>query len=410
MLSAEGILLSSLLNNHDVLAARGFGITPAHFIGYQDEYNWLLNYAETYNAEPSWDAFREGFPHFPPASSHENTRSACDMVLKAFGKRSLTAAMNDAMELLGMGDLNNAYTTLVKAEPVRTSAKARRLLTDLTFMDDWDKDTTTIETPYRTLNRCTGGMRPGQLWYLAARPKNGKSAHMVNMVTRAMLDGCRVKFYSLEMSEAEVRARFHTVLARHYGYKGITLTGIRDRTVDTMTYKTFVGELQDRLVNTGGHLDIHTPKQGIVTPGVIATGANEYHLNVIDYIGLMRGEGGSRAVDDWRNLAGISNDLKLIANSHSTTVLAASQINREGDHGNEPPRLNNLAGSDALGQDGDVIVTMRSMAHDVATHCSIEGNRHGPSMRYYTRFDPNTGDFTECSAQEAEELELEQVH
>ena len=403
ILSGEAILVSALLNNHDVMAGRSYGLSPSHFVGYKDEYNWLLNYYETYGSEPSWDSFKQAFPTFR-ASDHEDVRSACDMVFKAHGKRQITTAMSEAVDLLGMGDVSSAYNTLVAAEPLRTSPKPRRLLTDMDFLDEWDAPQSIIDTPYRTLNRLTGGIRAGQIWYLAARPKNGKSAHMVNMVKRAVLDGCRVKFYSLEMSEMEVRARFHAALAHHYGYKGITLTAIRDRSVDRHDYKTFVGDLQDRLAACGGSLDIHTPKQGLVTPGVIAASADEYHLNCVDYIGLMRGDGGSRAVDDWRNLAAISNDLKLMAGAHNTAMLVASQINRDGESGKEPPKLANLAGSDALGQDGDVILTMRAMSHDVATVFSVEGNRHGPSGKFYTRFDPNIGEYSEITAEQAEDM------
>lgn len=403
MRAPECILLSSLLNTESVLAARGHGITPGHFRGYRREYQWMLDYVETYGTEPSWDAFLAEYPDFK-ASDHADVRSAADMVLKSYGKAELTTAITEAMSLLGMGDLNEAYARIVKAEPVRTSARPKKLLTDLSFLDDWDREQFAMDTPYRTLNRHSGGMRPGQLWYLAARPKQGKSAHLVNIVTRAVLDGNKVKFFSLEMSEAEVRARFHACLARINNVRGITLSKIRDRSVDTHAYKGFVSELQDQIENSGGALDIHTPADGLVTPGVIAASAEQYHLNVVDYIGLMRSDAGTRAVDDWRNLAGISNDLKIIAASQRTTVLAASQINREGEHGKEPPKLVNLAGSDALGQDGDLVITLRAMAHNVATAFSIEGNRHGPSGKFFTHFDPDTGHYAEITRDEAEDL------
>lgn len=404
ILSSEAILISALLNNNDVSAGKQYGLSPVHFKGYNAEYNWLLSHLETYGVDPSKDAFHEAFPHFL-FSDHEDVRSACDMVFRAYGKRNLTEAMTDAMGHLGVGDLDEAYSVLVKAEPLRTAPKPRKVLTDMDFLDTWDDEHMSIDTPYRTLTKVTGGMKPGQIWYLAARPKNGKSAHLVSFVKRAVLDGCRVKFYSLEMSEPEVRARFHAALATHYGYKGISLTAIRDRTVDKHAYKTFVGELQERLEDTGGSLDIHTPREGIVTPGVIGAGADEYHLNVLDYIGLMRQDGGGRAVDDWRNLASISNDLKILSGSANTTLLVASQINREGESGTEPPKLSNLAGSDALGQDGDVVLTMRRMGR-VATAFSVEGNRHGPDAKFYTTFDPDNGVYNEISREQAEDLVL----
>jgi hypothetical protein len=210
------------------------------------------------------------------------------------------------------------------------------------------------------------------------------------------------------MSEAEVRARFHVLFAHHLGVKGISLSDIRERRVDQHHYKTFVQSLDDWLLAQGGDLDIHTPPDGPVTPGVVAAGAGEYHLNVIDYIGLMGADGGQAGVDDWRLAAKISNSLKETALAASTGILAAAQINREGAHGENPPKVVNLSQSDSLGQDGDVVLTMRAKPHDVATALSIEKNRHGASgIPFYTSFNPNYGEFKEIDAETAEGLVME---
>lgn len=404
-LSGEAVLISALLSNGDVGAAKRHGITPTHFVGYSEEYNWLLNYIEQYGHDPSKDIFRVAFPHFT-FSEHTELRSACDMVFKSYGRIQITTAMSEAMDHMNLGDVTLAANTLNGVKILRTHPKPKRVLTDMGFLDNWDEPMLSIDTPYRTVNRHTGGMRPGNLWYLAGRPGQGKSAHLVNFVVNAVLQGCRVKFYSLEMNENEVRARFHAALATHYGYKGIDLNGIRDRSIDSHVYKEFVGELSDLLQGSGGSLDMHSPKEGLVTPGLVANGAEEYHLNVIDYIGLMRGDGGGRT-QEWQNLAAISNDLKCTAGSSESVFLVASQINREGEVGKEPPKISNLAGSDALAQDGDVVITMRSWQHNVATRMSLEKNRHGlGGIRFQTVFDPNHGVFPEITVEQADELAL----
>lgn len=399
--SGESLLISALINNGDVEEAFKYGITPHHFRGWKDQYNWLLNYVKTYGEQPSRDAFKAEFPEFP-WSDHYDVRSACDLVLKAFSRHQLTEAITEGMELMKVGDVHAAWSTITKAEPRTTSAKPRRLLTDMTFFDTWEKDKGGVHVPYTILQKYTGGIKPGNLWYLAARPGNGKTAHLCNIVTRAVLDGARVKFYSLEMSEMEVRGRFHAALASHYGVEGITLNAIRDRTVDMYVYKEFIGELDDRLE---GVLDIHTPKDGFVTPATVASCAEDYELNVIDYIGLMRAEDGTPGIKDWRIAAEISNRLKEIGLSSSTGILAAAQINREGDSGANPPKLSNLAQSDALGQDADVLVTLRKAPHDVASLFSLEKNRHGQSsISFATTFDPNTGVYRSIDRDEVEGL------
>lgn len=404
--SGESLLISALVNVGNVEEAQSFGITPNHFRGYRDEFNWLQNYLKTYGEQPTRDIFRSEFSSFP-FSEHADVRSACDSVFKAYAKAQLTEAISEAVDLMGMNDVHAAYNRLVQAEPRTTSAKPKRLLTDMTFFDTWEDDHHGVDLPYRVLQRHTGGIKPGNLWYLAARPGNGKTAHLCNIATHAVLTGCKVLFYSLEMSEMEVRARFHAALATKFGWKGITMQAIRDRSVDMKTYKEFIQYL-DESGRIPGQLDIHTPRDGIVSPGIVASRAADYDLNIIDYVTLMKSDSGSSAVDDWRTAASISNRLKEIALSQAAGILAASQINREGDSGIRPPKLKNLAQSDALGQDGDVVITMRSMENNVASYMSLEKNRHGQSgIPFFTTFEPNTGVYRNIDADEAEALVLE---
>jgi len=139
---------------------------------------------------------------------------------------------------------------------------------------------------------------------------------------------------------------------------------------------------------------------------VIASRCGEYQLTVVDYVGLMTQDGGGMAIDDWRVMAKISNSLKTIALANSDSrLLCAAQINRDGETGSAPPKVKNLAQSDDLGRDGDVVLTMRAKPKNVATHFSLEKNRHGASgIHFHTTFDPNSGVSTEISADHADDL------
>ena len=169
---------------------------------------------------------------------------------------------------------------------------------------------------------------------------------------------------------------------------------------------SFIGELDEKLEAVGGYLDVHTPADGPVSPSVVASRCSEYDLIIVDYVGLM--------AQDWRwsrdrRLAGDGQDLQRLedhrACPRAPAILCAAQINRDGETGSAPPKVKNLAQSDALGQDGDVVLTMRSKPHDVATHFSLEKNRHGASgIPFYTTFDPNTGIYREISRDHVDDL------
>ena len=401
--SAEALLVSALVNTESVGEEVQYGISSADFVGYADEFNWLRNYVETYDCQPTRDIFAHKFGDFA-FSDHRDVRSAAEMVLIQASKRTITTAITEAMDLMHLGETEAGYAKLVEAKPRHALNPPRPLLTDTEHLNAWGSKPYFVELPYPTLQRFTGGIRSGNLWYVAGRPGQGKSAHLVVFNAHAVLAGNRALFHSLEMSEEEVRARFHAVLAPSMGYPSITLSNLRDRNVDRDTYRTFIGELSDRLKDSGGALDIHTPADGPVSPSVVAARCGEYELTSVDYVQLMSQDGGGAAIDDWRVMAKISNALKIIALAQGTSMLCAAQINREGETGSAPPKVKNLAQSDALGQDADVVLTMRAKPHDVATDFSLEKNRHGSSgIRFYTTFGPNDGNFTEISAEQAED-------
>jgi hypothetical protein len=167
--SGESLLISSLINVGNIEEAITFGVTADLFVGYRDEYNWLHNYLRTYGEQPSKEIFQVEFPGFP-FTDHEDVRAAVDLVLKADSKNRMREAINTAIDLINMGDMRGAYSELVEAEPRSTSAKPKRLLTDMTFFDTWEDDDRGVEVPYRDLQRHTGGIKKGNLWYLAISP------------------------------------------------------------------------------------------------------------------------------------------------------------------------------------------------------------------------------------------------
>jgi replicative DNA helicase len=403
--SAEGLLISALVNTRSVGAEVQYGISSADFEGYQDEYNWLVSYVETYDDQPTRDIFLVKFPGFF-MSEHTGVQSAAEMVYTASNRRRITTAISEAVDLMHVGETDAAHQRLVDAKPKHALPPPRPVLSGGAYFDALDRPYC-VEVPYPSLQRYTGGIRAGNLWYVAARPTQGKSAHLVSMSKHAIKTGNRVLFYSLEMSEEEMVGRFHAAFATELGYSTITVDSLRARSVDLEIYRKFIGELDERMTEWGGDLHVHTPADGLVSPSAVASRCGEYQLTVIDYITLMQANNGAGAFTDWRVVTEISNSLKVIALAQKTGIVCAAQINRDGETGSAPPKVKNLAQSDALGQDGDVVLTMRAKPKNVATHFSLEKNRHGTSgVPFYTTFDPNRGVFAEISADHAEDLAI----
>lgn len=398
--SSEALLISALINSADVEAANLYGITPEMFTGYQGEYRWLLSYVRTYGAQPSKDALKSRFPDFP-FTEHRDIAFAADEVRHAHVRRELVRTIKSAASSVAEGDTEEAILAMSSFAPPAPIQPMRNALIDGSLLTDYDERVEGLAVPWDSLQRTTGGIRKGDLWYVAARLGQGKSWTLGCFVRDAVLAGRKVLFYSLEMSERQVLTRMHVLLGSALGL-GVDHTSMRDKTFDLTAYKKVLDVIRERVP---GELFVHDSSKGRVSPANIVAQGKDADLVVIDYVGLMSTPLGNRAIDDWRAMASISNMLKEVAVSADLRILAAAQINRDGDQpGWRPPKVKNLAQSDALGQDGDVVLTHKQYSPSTMVY-GIEKNRHGEGGSvFFTRFTPNQGQFAEITREQADDI------
>ena len=406
--SSEAMLINSLINTGNALEAENYGITSEMFAGYRAEYVWVTTYPSIYGKPPSREAIKSKFNDFPLSDAND-TAFYCDEVRYSFTRRELGKAVRSAAVSLQAGDLEEAILAVNSFSPPGRNVPLVNALHDESFLDNYHEEIDCIQMPWDTLQNITGGIRQGDLWYLAARLSQGKSWSLGYIVKQALIDGRRVLFYSLEMSEVQVKIRMHTLLGAALGFD-VDHIAMRDKVYDVVGYRKLISKIKEEVP---GELFLRTEK---CSPSLVAAEGKEVDLVVIDYVGLMQTPMGSRAVDDWRTMAAISNMLKEVAQSGDIRILAAAQINREGDSGTKygygakrgdtwrPPKVKNLAQSDALGQDADVVLTHRRYSKHTMVY-GIEKNRHGVSDRYYwSHFDPNRGNLEEITRARADAI------
>lgn len=397
----EALLISSVINTGDWGAATGRGIDPEHFVGYRSEWEWLGRYLRTYHDLPSADSLLTVFPDFPYRERATEVAFTADQVIERSNQRTVKAAVLSAADHLAAGDTESAMVTMnsVRISAAATPATDAVRSSVVADMLDADGDVG-VPYPWTALQAHTGGMRAGDFCVYAARTSVGKSWALAYTACCAVSQGFTVRYYSLEMPVLQVVSRLHVILAANLG---ITLshTALHQRTADRIAYKRAMAAIAD---SVGGKLEVVDSGAGAVTPATVAAGAEGVDLVIVDYLGLMSLPGGSRAIDDWRMMASISNQLKEQAIITGTPILAASQINREGGRGESLPTLRQLAQSDAIGQDADVVVTMRRMPGPAMKY-GIAKNRHGANeVSFWSRFLPDGGHFNEVSRETAEQL------
>lgn len=208
-----------------------------------------------------------------------------------------------------------------------------------------------LATGLRDVDRLlSGGFRPGELVVIGARPSMGKSS-LVGNIARSMAVQSVVLFCSMEDSGQMLLARQVAAAGR------VNLADIRrpDHAPESMW--TGVAQAADELLP----LNLHIDDQPALTladvkrkMGQVKHRAGRLHVVIVDYAQLMDGEGDNRH----QTLSAIAAGLKAAAKSYGVVVILLSQLNREADKLNGPPRLEHLRESGGIEEAADIVALL----------------------------------------------------
>ena len=252
-------------------------------------------------------------------------------------------------------------------------------------------DITGVSTGLKEFDALTGGLQPGDLIIIAARPSMGKTALALNIARNAAVDHeKRVAVFSLEMttrslvlrllsSEAEVDfSTFH---------KGLISVDAHSRLADAA----------GRLSRAGVYIDDSSAATVLEMRAKCRRlyAQSGLDLVIVDYLQLAHGDG--RTDSREQEISQISRGLKGLAKELNIPVIALSQLNRGPEsRGAEDkrPMLSDLRESGAIEQDADVIgFIYRDIVYNKATEYPdmaeliIAKQRNGPTDTVRLKFE-----------------------
>lgn len=202
-------------------------------------------------------------------------------------------------------------------------------------------------------DRLDGGMRPGELIVIGARPSMGKSALGLSIAAHVSVnEGKNVGIFSMEMPADQVTNRLMALQA------GIHLTRLkrpeRLRDFDWPLITQGVEILrQSRLyISDRSNLNINQLR-------ALARGLQRRHGQlgclVVDYLGLMSGT--DPKAPRVYQLEEVTKGLKALAKELQTTVLLLCQVKRGvEERSDQMPMLSDLRDSGSIEQDADIVM------------------------------------------------------
>lgn len=216
-----------------------------------------------------------------------------------------------------------------------------------------DKELTGITTGFKTLDKITGGLQPGGMYIVAARPSVGKSAFMGKMVFNAASQNYKVAVISLEMTDNQIAARLSSLVSE-VDYWRIYRNRLQDQQQKEMFYKK-VNELSSYQIMISDLTGVNI--SDIKAKVARLKQRNKIDILFIDYLQLLDPEQGNKNYNREQEVSKISRGLKLLAKDYNIPVVVLAQLNRGSEQaGDKKPKLHHLRESGSLEQDADGVI------------------------------------------------------
>lgn len=252
-----------------------------------------------------------------------------------------------------------------------------------------------LTTGLESFDDSAGGLYPGELVILAARPGVGKSAMGMQFAMQTAIGNRGVLFISLEMSRAELMSRLLC------GKAEIDASLVRTGRLNDHEFQ----KLEEVAPEIAG-LPLHICDRPGLTAGDVRSIARRIHrkaplaLLVVDY--LQRLMPADARIHRYEQIGRMTGELKQLARELNLPVLCLAQLNRQADGTTDAkPRLSHLRESGNIEADCDMCLLLHREELSRRNDPDVKGkallivakNRNGPTGEFELYFDGPTTSF-----------------
>jgi len=388
----EVLFISALLDT-GAFTPDAYGIDESKLAAYTPVYAFCLAHQQVAGASPDLDLVQRRHPDFPYVPRVNVSWAARELITAAYA-RAARRATSKGLQALNVGDVTgfaDAIATVAQV-PIGTTVFGRSSLAPENA--DHSAPRGGLPLPWATFERAVGGITPTDLVFIAARPGVGKTYSGTGIAAHLAARGYTVRYVSIEMSAWMINRRVNLHLAADDPGLQAML-----RSADAGQRLEAIAELSQR---TPGKVETIDPSDMAMTVSNLPQAAHGAHLLVVDHVGLLKNRKGMRATEDWRLMAEISNTLVEQKLAYKIPILGLVQVNRGGETKSLiAPKMSAMRQSQALEEDGDIVVTQaRPNDGSVMVH-QLRKNREGAVAKWYTRFQPEVMNFAEVPPEQA---------
>jgi len=327
--------------------------------------SWIFEYARKYAQIPEVERLEREFPHFVPITSSDPIGDIFDRTLlhkKRLVANSLVADLTENLRdehfdptkaIANVAHvLNRSETGLVKYSTFDRS--------------EYFKPRTPLKFHFPLIDKVTGGLLNGDLGYLVGRLGTGKSTTAQWCTHQWWKDGKRILFVSNEMLPIDVLMRLDAMVGE-FNPRELRM---HKKTIKLKKQVKVVSHIAAKAEG-----EIILPKRRLMTPAAIIGIAIQLNVDVIVIDGVYLLHPERYVAAKWERVAEVSNQLKQGALELGIPILGITQLRRMGPK--EKADVEDIAYSDALGQDSDVILTIAPTDKPNTVTLELIKNRFG---------------------------------
>ena len=395
-------ILSKVLATGDFSIIENNLLTKDYFVGYEDEYEFLLQHKKDYGNVPDKATFLSRFPEIDLVEVTESDRYLVDTIREEYLYYKSVPVVQKVAELLKT-DANAAAEYMVHA--IKELQPEYRLGGVNIITDANERYEQFIERKqhqndyfftcgFQELDDVIHGIqREEELFVIFARTNQGKSWVLEKMCTHVWQIGYNVGYISPEMGASSIGYRFDT-LNKNFSNRGL-MWGKDD--VDENEYADYLKTLKD----TKNSFIVATPNDfdRKITVTKLKNWIQQYKLDMVavDGITYMTDERYRRGDNKTTTLTNISEDLMALSMEMKVPILIVVQANRGGvsqDDNDGTPELETIRDSDGISHNASKVISIRQ-TKDGILKMEVKKQRFGAvggKLNY--QWDINTGIFT----------------
>ncbi len=315
--------------------------------------SFVLDYTRKHGKTPSLHLIMETFETFIPfkfsASVFESEAPPLSRVFEEAIQNKLLRATERKLRVVKE---TMADSGIVPLEELAEIEKLHTLTLGVSRYSTFDRDLyfrrLAMNIPFKLINAHIGGISNGDFMLIIGRLGTGKSTIAQHIAKAIWLEGKRILFISAEMLGLDVFSRIDAMVGR--------FNPLELRKGKTPLMADVLEKVHAKVAGEEGEIII--PKSRLMSPQQIAAFAKNLDVDLIIVDGaylLQPSEG--RFTSKWEKVATVSNELKQIALELDLPLIATAQIKR-GASGEDGYTPEDIALSDALGQDSDFVLAV----------------------------------------------------